>query len=151
MDDSTEISLPEPSHVGYVTKDIEKSMADFHRYFGLRPFTEMIPDYFNKEYHGKPEDFKVRLAFSRAGGMVYELIEVLEGKTIYQDFMEVHGEGMHHLGYEISDLADWTKRYMRLGIRPIMRGERKGLKWAYFQTPRIVAELLERTDEGVVV
>lgn len=65
MNDPTEITLLEPSHVGYVTENIEKSMADFQRYFGLGPFTEMIPEYFNKEYHGKPEDFKVRLAFSK--------------------------------------------------------------------------------------
>jgi len=146
-----ELTLPEPSHVGYVTNDIERSMADFQQYFGLGPFKEMIPDYFNKQYYSEPEDFKVRLAFARAGSMVYELIEVLGGRTIYTDFMKERGEGMHHLGYEISDLAGWTKRYREVGVSPIMGGERKGLKWAYFQTPRIVVELLERSVEGVVV
>lgn len=148
---SVVLTLPEPSHVGYVTKDIIKTMADFEQYFGLGPFKEMIPDYFNKKYRGEPEDFRFRLAFARAGHMVYEVIEVIGGRTIYEDFMKVHGEGMHHLGYEISDLAAWIESYRKTGIAPIMSGERRGLKWAYLETPHIVAELLERTAEGVVV
>jgi hypothetical protein len=143
--------LPEPTHIGYVTRDIQRTMENFQKYFGLESFKKMIPDYFNKRYRGKPEEFRMQLAFARVGNMVYELIQVLQGKTIYEDFMEEHGEGIHHLGYEILDLATWTKTYGKLGIAPIMSGERKGLKWAYFDTPGIIVELLERTPEGVVV
>lgn len=150
-DNVINLILPEPSHVGYVTRDIEKSMTDFQKYFGLGPFKEMIPDYFDKRYHGEPENFEVRLAFARAGSMVYELVQILRGRTIYEDFMKEHGEGIHHLGYEISDLARWARAYERVGIACVMSAERVGLKWAYFQTPRIVVELLERSIEGVVV
>jgi hypothetical protein len=147
---SIELTLPAPSHVGYVTSDIRKSMADFEQYFGLGPFKEMFPDYFNKIYRGQPGDFRLHLAFARAGHMLYEIIEVLEGRTIYEDFMNAHGEGIHHMGYEIPDLAGWTKRFEEIGIKPIMSGERKGLKWRYFETPQFIVELLERTPEGVV-
>ena len=143
--------LPEPTHIGYVTRDIQRTMENFQKYFGLESFKKMTPDYFNKRYRGKPEEFRMQLAFARAGNMVYELIQVLQGKTIYEDFMKDHGEGIHHLGYEISDLATWTEAYGKVGIASIMSGERKGLKWAYFDTPGIIVELLERTPEGVVV
>jgi hypothetical protein len=143
--------LPEPTHIGYVTRDLRRTMENFQKYFGLESFKKMTPDYFNKRYRGKPEEFRTQLAFARVGNMVYELIQVLRGRTIYEDFMEEHGEGIHHLGYEISDLATWTKAYGKVGIAPIMNGERKGLKWAYFDTPGIIVELLERTPEGVVV
>ena len=143
--------LPEPTHIGYVTRDIERTMENLCKYFGVEPFKEMVPEYFNRRYRGEPGDFKMRLAFTRVGNIVYELIQVLQGRTIYEDFMKEHGEGIHHLGYEISDLATWTKAYGKVGIAPIMSGEREGLKWAYFDTPGIIVELLERTPEGVVV
>jgi len=143
--------LPEPTHIGYVSRDLERSMNYLQRYFGLQSFKIMEPEYFNKRYRQEPEDFKVRLAFARAGNMVYELIEVLKGRTIYDDFLQEHGEGIHHLGYEVSDLTKWTEAYRKVGIEPIMSAERAGLKWAYFNTPEIIVELLERTPEGVVV
>jgi catechol 2,3-dioxygenase-like lactoylglutathione lyase family enzyme len=143
--------LPEPSHVGYVTRDFERTVENLQKYWGFESVTRMVPDYFNKRYHGEPEDFKVQFAFARMGGIVYEVITILQGKTIYEDFMKDHGEGMHHLGYEISDLAKWTEAYEKAGIHAIMSAERKGLKWAYFDTPEIIVELLERTPEGKVV
>lgn len=143
--------LPEATHIGYVTRDISRTMEDFQKYFGLESFTKLMPDYFNRRYRGKPGDFKMQLAFARVGNIVYELIQVLEGKTIYEDFMNEHGEGIHHLGYEISDLAKWTQAYKEVGIEPIMSGERTGVKWAYFDTPAVIVELIERGPEGKVV
>ncbi len=143
--------LPEPSHIGYITRDIERAKKNLQRFFGFDSFTMMVPNYFNKKYHGEPEDFKAQLAFCRVGNVVYELIQVLSGRTSYEDFMNEHGEGIHHLGYEISSLAKWTAAYKEVGIEPIMSGERVGLKFAYFNTPEIIVELIERTPEGKVV
>ena len=143
--------LPEPSHLGYVTRDIERAKENLKKVLGLESFTMMVPNYFNKKVYGKPEDFKTQLAFCRVGNMVYELIQVLHGRTIYEDFLREHGEGIHHLGYEVSDLAKWTDAYRKIGIEPVMSGERVGLKFAYFNTPEIVVELIERTSEGKVV
>jgi methylmalonyl-CoA/ethylmalonyl-CoA epimerase len=150
-EDGEKLILPEPTHIGYVTRDIERTMENFQKYFGLESFKKMVPDYFNRQYHGKPGDFKMQLAFARVGNIVYELIQVLQGKTIYEDFMNEHGEGIHHLGYEISDLAKWTEAYGKVGIEPIMSAERVGLKWAYFDTPGIIVELVQRGPEGKVV
>jgi len=143
--------LPEPSHFGYVTHNMERSTGNLQKYWGIESFTKMVPEYFNRQYRGEPEDFKMQFAFARVGTIFYELIEILEGNTIYDDFMNEHGEGIHHLGYEISDLARWTEAYKKVGIESIMSAERAGLKWAYFDTPEIIVELLDRAPEGKVV
>lgn len=148
---SEKLILPEPSHIGYVTRDIERTLKNFQNFWGLESFTKMVPNYFNKKYYGEPEDFKMQFAFSRAGNIVYELIQVLNGKTIYENFIKEHGEGIHHLGYEISDLSQWIGAYKKVGIEPIMSAERVGLKFAYFNTPEIIVELVERAPEGKVV
>ncbi len=143
--------LPEPTHIGYLTRDLERTIRNLQKYFGLESFTKMLPNYFNKVCYGRPEDFQYQLAFSRAGNIVYELIQVLQGKTVYQEFLETHGEGIHHLGYETSNLAGWIEAYKKDGIETIMSAERIGLKFAYFNTPEIVVELIERAPEGRVV
>ncbi len=145
------LTLPEPSHIGYVTRDIERTKKNLEKFCGCDSFTMMTPNYFNKKYYGEPEDFRAQLAFCRVGNIVYELIQILNGKTCYGDFLSEHGEGIHHLGYEISDLAIWTEAYKKVGIEAIMSGERAGLKFAYFNTPEIIVELIERTPEGKVV
>lgn len=150
-ENSEKLILPQPSHVGYVTRDLERSLKNLQKFLGLEPFTKMVPNYFNKKYHGEPEDFKMEFAFSRMGNIVYELIQVTDGRTVYADFMKEHGEGIHHLGYEISDLSKWIEAYRKVGIEPIMSAERVGLKFAYFDTPEIIVELIERTPEGKVV
>jgi hypothetical protein len=143
--------LPEPSHIGYISRDIERTKKNLQKFFGLDSFTMMIPEYFNKKYREEPEDFRSQYAFCRVGNIVYELMQVLHGETTYGDFMKEHGEGIHHLGYEISDLAKWTEAYKKVGIEPIMSGERVGLKFAYINTPEIIVELIERTPVGKVV
>ena len=83
--------------------------------------------------------------------MVYELIQVLRGKTIYEEFLSKHDEGIHHLGYDIENLSMWIKKYQKIGIKPLMSAERVGLKWAYFNTPGVVVELIERSSNDTIV
>jgi hypothetical protein len=137
--------LPEPAHIGYVTRDLDRAVENLRKYWGIESVTHMSPDYFNRRYYQEPGDFKLRIAYARVGTIVYELITIVEGKTIYEEFLNERGDGIHHLGYDIPDLAQWTEAYKKMGIEPIMGGERKGLKWAYFDTPEIIVELCERT------
>jgi methylmalonyl-CoA/ethylmalonyl-CoA epimerase len=146
-----ELILPAPSHMGFVTKNLKKSIDNINKFCGLSEFTLFSPDYTNKRYYGEPEDFKFDLALCRVDGFLYELIQVVDGRTIYEDFIKVHGEVMHHLGYEIDHLDHWIEAYKRKNLFPIMSGERKGLKWAYFDVDTIIIELLERTTEGLIV
>lgn len=148
--------LPEPLHLGYVTRDIERTKRNMQRMLGLGSFTMMSPNYFNKTYRGEPEDFRTQLAVCKVGNVVYELIQVLQGRTVYDEFLKEHGEGIHHLGYEISDLARWLKAYKNIGVevvmsgeRAAMSGERGGLKFAYLNTPEITVELIARAEGQV--
>ncbi len=150
-EDPERLILPEPLHLGYITRDIERTKRNLQKMLGLESFKMMSPNYFNKTYRGEPEDFKTQLAVCRVGNMVYELIQVLHGRTAYDEFLKEHGEGIHHLGYEISNLDRWLKAYEKIGVKVAMSGERLpmdgervGLKFVYLDTPEIMIELIER-------
>ena len=38
------------------------------------------------------------------GGIVIELLEVVEGQTVYKEFLDANGSMLHHLGFEVKDL-----------------------------------------------
>ena len=49
--------------------------------------------------------FSYRVAFAVLGPIEMELIEVLEGNTIHADFLNTRGEGIHHIGFRVADMA----------------------------------------------
>lgn len=150
-ENSTKLILPQPVHFGYVTRDIERSIKNLERYFGLVKILRKTPSYFNKTYHGKPEDFEMQFAYCRVGSLVYEFIQTIRGSTVYDEFLKEHGEGIHHLGYEVENLSEWIEAYGKVGIRPIMTAERVGAKFAYFSTPEIIVELVQLSPEARIL
>ena len=56
----------------------------------------------------------LRLARGDMGGIGLELIQPLKGRSVYGEFLEKKGEGIHHLAFMVEDLdaeiADMEKR-----------------------------------------
>ena len=146
--------LPDVSHIGVVTNDLDKSMRELEDLYGLKPFLVMEPGYVNTYLRGKPANFKLRSAFYQSGQVIFEIISVLEGETIYGEWLAEKGEGLHHLGYDIEDMEEWIDYYKSKGIGVLQSGERPGVKWAYLDTiayTGMIVELIERTEEGKLI
>jgi methylmalonyl-CoA/ethylmalonyl-CoA epimerase len=96
-------------------------------------------------YYGSPGNFKFRIAFTQIGPIELEIIQPLEGKNIYQDFLESHGEGLHHLLFDVEDIDQLKKGLEPLGINMIQSGTgiRPGTTWAYWDTASLVGFIIE--------
>ena len=57
-------------------------------------------------YHGRSVKHRFRAAVTMAGLTQLELVEPLEGDTVYGDFLKEHGEGVHHVGHVKVDNLD---------------------------------------------
>ncbi len=55
-------------------------------------------------YRGQPGTFDQRLGWHRHGTVTWEWIEPLAGPTVYEDFLKEHGEGFHHLAFDVPDI-----------------------------------------------
>jgi len=146
--------LPNVSHIGVVTNNLDKTMREHEDLYGLKPFLVMEPGYVNTYVRGKPADFTLKSAFYQSGQVIFEVISVLEGETIYGEWLREKGEGLHHLGYDIEDMEEWIDHYKRKGIGVLQSGERPGVKWAYLDTlayTGMIVELIERTEEGKLI
>jgi len=146
--------LPHVSHIGVVTKNLEKTIKEFEDLYGLKPFKVMEPGYVNTYLRGKSAQFKLKSAFYRSGQVFFEVISVQEGDTIYGEWLREKGEGLHHLGYDIENIEEWINYYERKGIGVLQSGGRPGVRWAYLDTAAytgIIVELIERTEQGRLI
>lgn len=129
------------AQIGAVVEDIDRTMHALSDIFGIGPFRVIMwpPDDradTQREYYGEPASFTARMAFADLGPIELELIEPISGKSIWSDFLKEHGEGIHHVRFNVSDtepviayLADHG-----IGVSQSGSGLRPGTNWANLAT-----------------
>ena len=73
------------SQVGIVVKDLQKAVENYWKNFGIGPwsiYTAAPPDLTDTFIRGEPASFSMKLAFTRAGSVMLEFIQPLEGESI---------------------------------------------------------------------
>ena len=58
------------------------------------------------KYHGKPITCDLKVCDIEMENFVIELHEPLSGESSFKDFLEKHGNGVHHIGFEVGDKRD---------------------------------------------
>jgi hypothetical protein len=98
----------------------------------------------------------MRLALSYFGTMRIELIELMEGSTVYADFVKTRGYGVQHLGLLVDNMEESLAQAKAAGIDMIFDGSGFGLDgdghYAYLDTEAefgIMLELIERPKRRV--
>ncbi len=143
--------LRETVQVCVVTRDHRRTMAGMVQAgigpwrvytFGPETCTEMT-------YRGRPERFTFKLCMAWTGSMFWEIVEPLEGPSIYREFLDSHGEGLHHVAFACGDLP-WEERvreFERRGFPCIQSGRWLGVvPWAYFGTEAATTTIFEIFD-----
>lgn len=143
--------------VGAIVRDLDATVGALSKILGLGPFRFVVwpPDRPNIDstYYNKPGKFKFREALTQIGPIELELIQPLEGDNIYSDFLEEHGEGLHHLRFDVKDPEEFMKEMKQLNIDVIQSGSgtRPGTTWAYLGTEGILGftvELMNRAPSS---
>jgi len=137
--------------VGIVVKDINKAV-DYYSSLGIGPFRTLpsgnAPVYTDKKLRGKEAEFTMEIRLAQVGEVELELIQPLEGESIYKEFLEEKGEGLHHLGFFVDDIDEEEARLAKQGIKALASGRRPGGGFTYFETDRIggvIMELIQRS------
>jgi methylmalonyl-CoA/ethylmalonyl-CoA epimerase len=141
--------------IGVVVKDADKSIRALSEVFGLGPFATITfpvsdqPDP-RKTYRGKPGTFKAKIGFVRLAPTIeLEIIEPLEGESVWADFLREHGEGIHHIRFNHQQ-ADKIVDYLTakgVGVEQMQSGVRPGSWSAYFDTQELVGFPIEILNE----
>jgi len=73
-------------------------------------------------YHGKPGRFDQKLGWHRHGTVTWEWIEPLQGPTVYRDFLKAHGEGLHHIAFDVPDIDAAARAWEAVGVKVVQSG-----------------------------
>jgi methylmalonyl-CoA/ethylmalonyl-CoA epimerase len=112
-DGKPQLLLKSVDQIGIVVKDIEPVMQSWSRLFGIGPWT--MREMNGKNDEGKP--VKVKLAFASLGTVQIELIQPVEGRIFHSEFLDVRGEGLHHLGFYVDDVDVEAANLVKAGCR----------------------------------
>ena len=138
--------------IGVVVADLDRTVKALSEIFGVGPFrlitippadrADVRKSYF---YHGQPGNFTARLAFAELGPVELEIIQPLSGDSIWADFLKEHGEGIHHLRFNLSELEPAVEHLAAHGIGLTQQGSgiRPGTTWANFDTEAKVGFVIE--------
>ena len=103
-------------HVGIAVRDLEAAMALFHDVFGV-PRGEVAV----------LEDQGVKATLLPLGQTRLELLEPLSPESPVGRFIQRRGEGLHHVCFEVEEIAEKLKSLDALGISLIDQVPRTGL------------------------
>ena len=148
------------AQVAIIVEDLDAAVEAYWKLFGIGPwdiYTYEKPLVKTMTYHGRAADYRMKLALSYLGETRIELIEPLEGDTVYADFVEEHGYGVHHFGVLVEEMDEALSLAEDAGIEMIMDGAGFGLDgdghYAYLDTEDLIGvtiELIERPEGRVL-
>ena len=103
------------SHIGIAVHSLEASIPFYRDVLGMEfEGTEVVAEQ------------KVRVAFLVVGESRIELLEPTAADSPVARFLDKHGEGTHHLAYEVDDLAATLAGLKQQGVRLIDETPRIG-------------------------
>ena len=147
------------AQVALIVEDLDKAVETYWKLFGIGPwhiYTYGKPLVKRMTYHGKPSEYEMRIALAYIGPLRIELIEMLEGDTVYTDFVKEHGYGVHHFGVLVDDMEEAIARAEAAGLTMTQDGAGFGLDgdghYAYLDTEGqigITIELIQRPKRRV--
>ena len=126
-------------HVGVAVWKVDDALPLFTGLFGMR-----LAGRFRSE-----EDGYQGVTLDIAGGTVqWELIEPTGDDTFVARFLQERGPGLHHVTFEVEDVAEAAEALRKQGIEPF-RGVREEATWKEtFIHPRDAGGVLVQLYEG---
>lgn len=133
-----------------VVRDLRAAMERYWNQLGVGPwrvYTFSAPLVKDLTYRGRRVDYSMRLAFAQYGAFQLELIQPLQPPSLYHEFLERNGEGIHHFGVWVPNLAEAVAQARAAGFEVIQSGQRYGVRgdggYAYLDTEKMLGAIYE--------
>jgi methylmalonyl-CoA/ethylmalonyl-CoA epimerase len=107
--------LTEIDHVGIAVADLEAAVQEYRESLGLEPSHREVV-----------QDQGVEEVLFRVGTSFIQLLGALGPDTPVGRFLERRGEGVHHIGYRVPDIAAVLDRLRAAGVPLVDESPRPG-------------------------
>ena len=144
---------PEPypiSQIAIVVWDLDAALERYHRALGWGPwniYRHEPPSLHHTTLRGEDVEYSMLGAECHVGPVDVELLQPLEGPSIYREWLEQRGEGLHHIACmkhtpEESDAV--KERFTAAGAPPLMGGRiGETIEFYYLDTEPLLKVIIE--------
>ncbi|MFX0023159.1 MAG: VOC family protein [Candidatus Hermodarchaeota archaeon] len=129
--------------LGFVYKDIKKQAELMKSIFKLPNFIFSGPKSHSYVYRGKESEVTLDVGISRIGNTQIELIQLIEGECVYNEFLDQGKQGLQHIGVYVENVQQSIADFEKLGIKPIQTGRVLRHIFAYMDTEAIFGTIIE--------
>ena len=81
-------------HMAFAVRNAEQALGVYQQYLGV-PLDTVIHEYAKS---------RNRVALFELGGIEYQLCQSMDSDGRFASWIELHGEGLHHICYEVTDI-----------------------------------------------
>ena len=132
-------------HICVAVHDMKRAVA-YYESVGIGPWHDYPPlEEFTRLDVPDPDGFRNLIyRYAWIGDFQLQLVQPGPEPTPQRRFLDEHGEGVFHVGFEVPDADAADARAAELGIAPLMRGRRaNGSGFTYFDTAKRAGVVLE--------
>ena len=122
---------------------------------GGRPLSGAASDFFVVKYAVEiqiPFFFSCKKTGKGSEGAL-EIIQPLKGESIWRDFLQTHGPGIHHLKFSVDHLSPADEYLRGQGFACVQQGAavgpNKGKTWAYYDLEGTLPLCIELMNEVI--
>ena len=134
----------ETMQISIVVRDLEKTLRTYVEEYGIGPWEiyDFNPGTVSEMVTADaPGEYSFRIAVTMVGSVQWELVQPLEDKGVFAEFLAAKGEGVHHVAVGGRAYAETLAELRAKGHGVVQGGHYNGVTFAYVSTD---------TDLGVV-
>ncbi|MCD8352233.1 MAG: VOC family protein [Planctomycetaceae bacterium] len=140
--------------VAHLVRDLDAALEKYWRDFGMGPWDLYTYDEKNLQdsiYRGNPSDHTYRIAVCWQNGVQMEVMQPVSGYSIYDEFLEKHGEGLHHIKLFYNDCDKAVREYESKGYAVIQSGRVGDDVFYYLDSEaKVAGAVLELGNAGTI-
>ena len=112
-------------HVGFVVKNLENAIEKFEADFGIIDFARYLFVPRKAWYRGEALDgFRLQVGMLAVqNGCTIELVQPLEGRSLFREFLDNGDEGLHHITFNVDNFEWWKGDLQRRDIPLLFESE----------------------------
>lgn len=134
------------SQVAVVVRDLRASMKHFWEEIRVGPWRIWKFDSQNltdMTLHGRPAEYSFIVGMAYVGDVSIELVQPLDGESIFREFLESRGEGIHHLKCTSQEAESIVERFKKAGGKVLQSARIGDAAFHYLDTESTLGFILE--------
>jgi len=133
--------------VAVVVRDLDSAVKCLEE-MGIGPFflPDAPPGAEGLFYRGKPLESDYRALVARLGNMQIEIIQPDDKPNPWRKFLDSRGEGIHHIGFHVSDVEGEVERLKSHGAEVPFIGKQNGKTGAAYVELNVANLVIELTS-----